>query len=269
MKKKFFVCLLLCMTLILSFASFASADSQAHVGDSAGVLTQDEYIALERAAAEVSDKYGCGVYAIIVDDYTQFGRSIDRAAEEIFNGTGMGYGDTDNGVLLLLSMNDRDYDILAHGDFGNYAFTDYGKDVLSDSFLDNFRNNDWYGGLRDYVSSCDYFLECAKDGNPIDVPQREEHKATLAEKLPIFAAISSAISALFCGVSSNGMKNAKRKTDASYYVSSGRINLIAREDFFTHRTQSVQRIPRNNNSGGGHGGTTVNAGGFSHKSGKF
>ena len=99
MKKKLFVSLLLCSVLLLSFSVFAFADSRAHVGDSAGLLTAEEYAELENMCTAVSDKYGCGVYIITVSDFRQYGNNVESAAETIFKGTGMGVGEGENGVM--------------------------------------------------------------------------------------------------------------------------------------------------------------------------
>ena len=267
MKKKLFVSLLLCLVLLLSFSCLAFADSRAHVGDSAGLLSAAEYTELENMCAAVSDKFGCGVYIITVSDFRQYGNSVESAAEAIFKGTGMGVGDDENGVMLLLSMEERDYDLLAHGDTGNAAFTDYGKDLLADSFLSYFRQDDWFGGFKAYVSSCEYFLQCSSEGQPIDVPAEEP--LTFAEKLPFILLIPCVIAGVVCLIAKAGMKTAKRKIGAAEYVTPNSFYLRVRTDNFTHRTQSVERIQRSDNRSSGGGGTTVNAGGFSHKSGKF
>ena len=267
MKKKLFVCLLLCLVLLSSFSCLALADSRAHVGDSAGLLSADEYTELENMCAAVSDKYGCGVYIITVSDFRPFGNSVESAAEAIFKGTGMGVGDSGNGVMLLLSMEERDYDLLAHGSIGNAAFTDYGKDLLADSFLSYFRQDDWFGGFKAYVSSCEYFLQCASEGQPIDVPA--EKPLTFAQKLPVIVLIPCVIAGIVCLICKAGMKTARRKTGAAEYITPNSFYLRVRDDIFRYRTQSVERIQRSENRPSGGGGTTVNAGGFSHKSGKF
>ena len=249
MKKKLFVSLLLCLVLLLSFSCLAFADSRAHVGDSAGLLSAAEYTELENMCAAVSDKYGCGVYIITVSDFRQYGNSVESAAEAIFKGTGMGVGDDGNGVMLLLSMEERDYDLLA------------------DSFLSYFRQNDWFGGFKAYISSCEYFLQCNSEGQPIDVPAEEP--LTFAEKLPFILLIPCVIAGIVCLIAKAGMKTAKRKTGAAEFVTPNSFYLRVRDDIFKYRTQSVERIQRSDNRPSGGGGTTVNAGGFSHKSGKF
>ena len=55
--------------------------------------------------------------------------------------------------MLALSMAERDFQMLAHGDTANAAFTDYGKYIMQDEFLDNFREDDWYGGFADYIAA--------------------------------------------------------------------------------------------------------------------
>ena len=267
MKKKLFVSLLLCALLLLSVSGFALADSRAHVGDSAGLLSAAEYTELENMCAAVSDKYDCGVYIITVSDFSQYENSVESAAEAIFKGTGMGVGDDGNGVMLLLSMEERDYDLLAHGDTGNAAFTDYGKDLLADSFLSYFRQDDWFGGFKAYISSCEYFLQCSSEGQPIDVPAEEP--LTFAEKLPFILLIPCVIAGIVCLVAKAGMKTARCKTGAADYVTPNSFYLRVRDDIFKYRSQSVERIQRSDNRPSGGGGTTVNAGGFSHKSGKF
>lgn len=270
MKKKLFICVLVCLALLSGICGFASADNTAaHIGDGAGLLSVDEYTGLEAKCAQLAEKYACGVYIVTVQDYAAYGRSVEAAAEAVYKGTGMGVGEDKDGILLLLSMADRDYDILAFGAFGNYAFTDYGKELLADSFLANFRNNDWAGGFDAYISSCAYMLDCARSGEPVDVPQ-QQRKASLTERLPFIVLIPCAVSGLFCISAKSRMKTARRRVDAAEYISGRGVVLDVREDVFTHRTQSVQHIERSRSSGGGGGGgTTINSGGFSHKSGKF
>ena len=65
-----------------------------------------------------------------------------------------------------LSMAERDFQMLAHGDTANAAFTDYGKYIMQDEFLDNFREDDWYGGFADYIAACGRYLEANANGAP-------------------------------------------------------------------------------------------------------
>ena len=278
--KRILASLLLVIVLLLSLSVCAHAEARIdYVSDYAGILDPDEQKDLRDQAAAISAQYDFGVYVVVVDDHTQYvNGSIEDFAEEIFHSYGLGVGEDEQGVILAMSMKDRDYDIYAHGDFGNYAFTDYGKEQLADSFLDNFRRNDWAGGFRDFIETSGSMLQKAKDGNPVDIWIPDP-----VETGPSFdgfkAAVSLAIGALFGGGAVGGMKRsmktAVKQTRAEEYVRGG-VNLRTEHDTFVNRNVTRTRIRQESSSSGsrpsgGHfGGTSISGShGGSHHSGKF
>ena len=280
MKKRFLLALLLTLALLLGITACAHAEARIdYVTDEAGILTANEVKALRDSAAAVSDKYDCGVYLVVVYDHTKYvNGNIETFAETVFDSYDLGYGESKNGVLLAMSMKERDYDIYAHGSFGNAAFTDYGKTKLAESFLDNFRRNDWIGGFRDYISTSDSMLRQARDGKPVDVwipdPAPAQPRFSFGKLLA-----SIGLGCLFGGAVVGGMKRsmktAVRQVRAENYLVGG-VSLHTRTDQFVNRVVNRHVIPRTPPSsggrpGGGHfGGTTISGShGGSHHSGKF
>ena len=267
--KRILASLLLVIILLLSLSVCAHAEARIdYVSNYAGILSSDEQKDLRDRAAAVSAQYDFGVYVVVVDDHTQYvNGSIEDFAEEIFHSYGLGVGETEEGMILAMSMKERDYDIYAHGEFGNYAFTDYGKEQLADSFLDNFRRNDWAGGFRDFIETSADMLQKAKDGNPVDIWIPDPDPVETGPSFDGFkAAISLAMGALFGGGAVGGMKRsmktAVKQTQAENYIRGG-VNLRGEHDTFVNRTVTRTRIRQENNSsssrpGGGHfGGTTI------------
>jgi|GEM_PF-229341 len=249
-----------------------------YVLDMAGLLSESERAHLEELAAETSEKYDSGVYVVTVNDYLDYNTTPYEAAKTIFNDYGLGLGEDQSGTMLLLSMADRDYAYIARGEFGNYAFTDYGKDQLEDEFLDNFRNDDWYGGFQDFITESDYYMSQAAAGTPIDVPVKEPMPTgtAVAGSVGVGAVASCAGSAIKCNSLKKKMRSVKTKADASQYLAAGAAGLAgglilrASTDQFLNTT--VQRIPlhvNDDHKGGWSGGTTIDSGGFSGHSGKF
>ena len=286
MKKKLFVSLLLALSLLLGVCACAHAEARLdYVTDAAGVLSEAERQALNDKAAQISGEYGCGVYIIVVSDYSEYVRSggIRYFAEEAFDSYGLGCGDSHNGILLAMSMKDRDYDLYAHGDFGNYAFTDYGKKELAGTFLDNFRVNDWAGGFADFVSNSGSLLRLARGGKPMDVwipDQTEEQPGLTPGKLLVSLLAGCLTGGVTVGGMKRKMKTAVKQTRAEQYATQGGVTLRRQEDIFVNRTVSRQVIRHDSpgghggpgsRPGGGHfGGTTISGGhGGSHHSGKF
>ena len=279
MKKKVIVSLLFALCLLLGMTAAAHADAQIdYVSDYAGLLSDTQRRDLNDRAAEIADEYNFGVFVVVVNDYKSYvNGSIADFSENVFHRYGLGRGQKEEGVLLAMSMNDRNYDIYAHGDFGNYAFTDYGKDQLANSFLDDFRRNDWAGGFRDFIKTSGDMLEKARNGQPVDtwIPDQAETgpRMTLGKLL-----VSLGVGCLTGGATVGGMKRqmktAVRQSGAANYVAQGGVRLSNKRDDFVNRSVTRQVIPRqtgSNRPGGGHfGGTTISGShGGSHHSGRF
>ena len=173
--KRFFSAALIVVLAIMLVAVTAAAESGQelpyYVSDTAGLTTTEQWQKLETAAERISDRYGCGVYVVSLQDYRDYGsyNNIRNFSEEFYNHYRLGLGQNRNGILLVLSMAERDYCLIAYGSDAHYAFTDYGKEVLENSFLDDFKRNDWNGGFADYISGCEELLSKAAEGKPVDV----------------------------------------------------------------------------------------------------
>ncbi len=258
-----------------SASTNGEADAQLdHVTDAAALLSDAQWAELEARAANLSQQYHCSVYIVTVDDYTNYsGSDVRGCAEEIFTDYDLGWGADRDGVLLLLSMADRDYALIAHGDFGNAAFTDYGKDVLSDEFLDDFRYDEWYDGFSDYLDESGDMMAAARDGHPVDVPGYSGGGSSSHSSQRITAGgvagciiVGLIVALIVCTVFKKKMKSAKIQTLAEEYVEPEGVQITVKEDHFSHRTVHREVIEKRS---GGSGGTTINLGGFSGKSGKF
>lgn len=250
--------LILLLTLL---ALPVQASEYRFVFDEAELLTMPKAEELDQTAADISVRYDCGVYIVTLFDYSEYGSDVRSAAENYFLDHDLGLGNDDNGVLLMLSMTERDYTLIAHGDIGNTAFTDYGKDILSEEFLDDFRYDDWTAGFADYINVSEELLHAASTGTPVDIEQGSGIGLTLVMVLLVPALIAGAA----CGIMAASMKTARSKTHANNYSKGAQIT--AREDRFITRTVVRQKIESSSSSS--RGGTRINSGGFSGKSGKF
>ncbi len=271
MKKKLVSTLIvLCLFVILSVTAYAQT-GLSYVTDAALLLSDSEKAQLESAAATVSEKYDCGVYIIIVDDYRRYYTANDvfDAAEGIYTYYGLGHGSERNGILLLLSMNERDFALAAYGSKAHTAFTDYGKEIVIDAFLPELGNNDWAGGLNTYIQSCASLLQSWGEGNPVDIPKAE---LGLFRALLFSFGIGAVAALIVCLIFCAQMKNVKAQSYAGDYIDRNSFELNVRQDMFLHRSVVRQPIPKADSHGGhgGHGGgTTIRSSGFSGRSGKF
>ena len=267
MKKKLIsILLVLIIFAAISCSAFAET-SLPYITDMAGLLRSSEIAALEETATSISREYNCGLYVIALDDFRKYSTKYDTfdAAQEIYTQYNLGIGSQKNGMLLLLSMADRDFALAAYGDTAHTAFTDYGKDLIINEFLPELGNGFWYAGFSDYLNSSASLLKSAAEGNPVDVPEQE---LSLGAKLGIVILIPALIALIVCGIFKAQMKTARIQNEASEYVDRNSFNLYIQQDMFLHRTVARVPIPKPSSNNGG-GGTTINSSGFSGTRGKF
>lgn len=184
--------------------------------------------------------------------------------------------------MLLLSMEERDYNLDFYSSRANRIFTEAGRDQMEDRFLRYFRQDDFYGGFREYLSTCEEYLLAAQNGHPVGEGESSnawgggsaygDRYYEKEKPSPALALIPGGLAALLVGIfTSAPMRSARQKRDANQYVQ-GRLNLRRRSDMFLNRT--VTRSPRNTDSGGSHGSGgshshSYSSGGHSGRSGKF
>lgn len=231
-----------------------------YVLDLSGLLTFNQWERLENRAAEISQRLGCGVYIITLDDYTDYGAGDAlEVTSQIYHspGSGFGVGEEENGITLLLSMDQRDWAMYVYGGQASYAFNSYGQEKLEAVFLDDLGEDDWYGGFSDYLDACEDYLIRAQEGRPV----RQGPGGYIACSV----LISFLIAMTVCLVLKGRMKTVKMQADAREYAV-GRLELSEHYDRFTHITEVRRRIEKND--GGGSRGGSVSAGG-SGRQGKF
>lgn len=274
MKKNFLAklfALVMVMILAVNYAgikAFAINDYGQYIFDDAGMLTQDEFDSLNDYARQISEYYECGVHILTTSDETVDEYNIQQYSEDNYlRYIDFGWGEDKDGFMLVMSTYDRSYWLLAYGPWGNYALTDYGKDEMSNQFLDNFRNNDWYGGFNDYLSYANYVLDCARNGQPVDVYYDNVETNMGPEAYVIAAFIGIIAAAVTCSAYKKQMRTAVTATKAEEYVEVNEIDMRIRKDKFKFMNRSESRISTDKDSN--RGGTTVNSSGFSGKGGKY
>ena len=274
--------LLMAAALVSALAFPALAESGRTlplVLDVYGLITQEQEDTLNALAEEYSAKYECDIILIVTTNTESY--DVEAYTEAVYQHYEYGWGEEKSGVILLLSMEGRDYDLAAYG-YGNVAFTDYGKTWLMDDVLPYLGNDDWYGGFLKYIELAADYLRQAREGNPVDYygkddpwggepvyPTRSGFYVT--GRMVMIALIVGLIPALVTVlVMKSKMKSAKLQTMAENYQTQA-LQLRDRQDRFLRK--DVTRVRRDTDSGGSRGGgghgTSVHSSGFSHHSGKF
>ena len=204
------------------------------VYDVSGLLTYEQWQELEYRAQAISQSCRCGVYFAIVDDYTDYGDgSVYETTYQLYHNSGLGYGLGRDGIIVLLSMEER--------------------------FLGNFGDNDWYGGISNYLSGCEEFLAKAEADDPV--------RPSYWPRIAMMTALSCLAAGFVCYILLRGMKTVRPGAKADAYVAAGGLQLTEQRDQFIHTT--VTRTALQKQGSGGGSTRSESGGGGSGRSGKF
>ena len=263
----FLAAALLLLAFFPGFTALAdNEDTLPYMTDAAELLSLSDQELLNEKARALTEKYDIAVRILTVDSIGEY--NIEDFAEAVFDQYHLGYGPNDSCIMLLLSMEYRDYDIFAHG-YGNYAFTDYGKDRIANHVVPKMSSGDWYGAFLAFLEDCDDYLEAAGRGEPIDRPGGGGGGEMPAGTRTLLHVIIGLVPALIATLIMKGkMKTVHKQRTAAQYTGWDQLALSFKEDRFLHRSVHRTKIESNSGSRGG-GGTSVNSHGSSHHSGKF
>ena len=239
--------------LMLAMPAFAEA-AGSYVCDAAGVLSVDERQTLDDYAARIAREYGRGAYIAVVDDYTEYGRTMEHAAVNIYRDNGSANG----GFLLLLSISDRKYDLYSDRYDTVYADTD--------ELVDCLRNNDWYGAFMIYLGNCEALFEQTAGWAEPFVPDAPDVGPGLGTCIVIGLVVGCLVALIACLILRAQMKSVKKATTALVYAVPNSLELYESSDAFSHITETRVKVESDNTNRSGGGGSHS---GGSHSGGSF
>lgn len=251
MKKKISVLLfaiVLCLgTAIPAFATETEgfADEYYRVVDMADLLTDSEETALIEKLDEISLRQNMDVVVATTEDLE--GYSVTEYADLLYKQCQFGYGDSNDGLLLLISMEDRDWYISTCG-YGITAFTDAGIKYIRNQIKPDLSDGNYAAAFSEYAELCDDFITQARNGDPYDSHNLPSEPLSLIW-IPIAVIIGFVIAKIIVGNMKSKLKTVRKQAAANSYVRNGSMNVTESRDLFLYQTVTRAEKPKNNSSG--------------------
>ena len=275
MKKRkisvFISALLFLFTVLVPSAE--EAQRQQRLVDTADLLTEQEEADLLKKLDEISERQNCDVAVVTVDSLE--GKISQEYADDYYDYNGYGMGSDYDGILLLISMEERDWAISTSG-YGITAFTDAGLSYLSEKILPQLGEGKYNGAFTKFADLCDDFITEAKNG----APYNETHLPK--EPVDNFWILADLVIGLGLGYVIAFRKRGKlisvrRKVTAEDYTVPGSFVLNVNTDRFVRRFVTSKSIVSSKEKKSGSGGkkgkstTHTSSSGRTHggTSGKF
>lgn len=187
---------------------------------------------------------------------------IQEYADDLYDYCDYGYGANRDGLLLLISMAERDWYISTCG-YGITAFTDAGISYLGSAMKEDFSSGNYASAFYTYASECDQMITMAREGHPFskkDLP----HAPLSPLVLPICIVIGLVGAFLIVGSMKVQLKTVRKQTAAANYVKKGSMQLATQQDLFLYSKVDRVKKPEKDSSGSSthtSSGTTHGGGG--------
>lgn len=250
----------------------SSAADLPRLVDQADLLTDSEESALSDRLDEISERHQFDVVVVTVDSLE--GETAVVYADDFYDYNGYGFGDERDGILLLISMEERDWCISTTG-YGITAFTDAGQAYISERFVTDLSVGDYAEAFTNFAVLCDAFITQADTGEPYDVDHLPQEPFDLVWNLAVALIIAFVISLIVTGIMRGQLKTVHSQSEADNYIKQGSMHLTRKNDLYLYRHVDRRKKAENNSSNrsGNLGGsqTHKSSSGTTHggSSGKF
>lgn len=226
--------------------------AESRVIDEAGLLSDASETQLESEIAAIAQDYQFDVVLLLKNSIG--GQTLKYYAADYYDYGGYGYGKNKDGILFLLSMDERDYYILTTGS-GIRVFTDYGIAQIEEDIVPYLSAGEYETAMERFTSYVRRYLEQAEKGDSYDVYNTVQLRSPLVRVrsiLPILLIVAAVIGLIVAFSLKAQMKTVRRKQGASSYVRDGSFNLTRIQDIYLYTTTHRRKIETD--TGGGHGG---------------
>lgn len=266
--------IILCLLVLISIlAVTAAAADNTYVIDNADLLSDSEEAALESVISDLRWIYEMDI--VLLTEPSLYGSRPQDHADGFYDRNGY----ADDGLLFLLSMEERDWYISTCGN-AIYALTDYGIQALADQVLPYLSQGAYYDGFEVFLGALPEYFDAYVSGDPIDGyadysgdyyhgDQDEilyyEEEFTPSFFLSLIAGV--VIAAISVAVMGFGMRTSRPQRSAGVYLLDNTYRLAVQKDMYLYSNISKVKKPENNSRPGGGSSVHRSGGGRSHGGG--
>lgn len=235
-------------------SSKVSQSTYPRLMDEAGLLSSDEAAEIKAMLDEISERQKFDVVIATVNSLS--GKTPMEYADDLYDYSGFGFGANKDGVLFLISMEERDWYISTTG-YGIVAITDAGREYIADKFKSYLSDGDYAEAFKIYANEVDRFVTNAVEtGKPYDVDNLPHDPLSLIW-IPISLVVGLIIAAGVVGSMKSKLRSVNFAAAADSYVKPGSLNVRESRDMFLYTTVSRTAKPKDSDSSGSSGGSST------------
>ena len=254
MKKTLSFVLLILMVTSLFFPAFADFENPSIV-DEAGYLMQSELASLTEELDKLRKEYDFEV--AIYTESELSAATAEASADDIYDYGGYGAGENDDGIMLYICRDTREYHFTTHGK-GREYFNQNGLIYLESKVLPYLEDNNYYKAFSVYIDTADELLSMARDSKPYN--ERNLSPKYIIGVILVCLLAPLLLAYIMMKQKLSKMKTARENNYAANYVKPGSMKLTVSRDLFLYSRITKTEKPKSSSgthtssSGRTHGG---------------
>lgn len=273
MIKKVRIILPLLMILFVLFSGVNVLAASPMVNDKAELFSASQREELEAKASQMTERLKLDI--VIVTTNENDGKTSRAYADDFFDYNGYGYGGGEDGLLLLINMEDREVYISTCGIAIQY-FTDERINSILDKVYTYLSDGKYSEGADEFLSQVEYYVnkgipqnQYTKDESTGQIIDRYEgnpegSKVSLGTRILICLGISVAVGGIVVGIMAMNNRGVST-TNQDTYLDRNSFNIVNSQD--RHYDTRVTHVTINNSNSSGGSTTHRSSSGRSHGGG--
>lgn len=243
MKKRIYTVIFTLILLMLSIATVFAAKERSRLVDKADLLSDSEEAELLGILDEISERQQVDI--VVVTKKSLNGKTPMESADDFYDKKGYGFGEDKDGILFLISMEERDWYISTAG-FGITAVTDAGREYMSGQFLEYLSEGEYAAAFTTFAGLCDDFITQARTGEPYDIDHLPKEPFEPVWTLITVLSVGFVISLITTGIMKGRLKSVYSRSEADSYVKNGSMKLTKTKDLFLYSHVERREKPKDN-----------------------
>ena len=235
MKNKVLIFVTTLLILMLTAVSVSAGGPRLY--DGADLLSDSEEAEILAMLDTATEKYNAEFIIATVDNVGE--DQIDEFDDYYYDNGGYGIGDSRDGVLLIVSMKDRDYRILSNG-FCSDAVTASDIDRIGEDVASYLSIEEYAEAFRVFIERCDYEINGEINGYPF----------AAGKSLIISLVIGFVVAFVVTGIWRGQLKSVRQQEGAAAYTKKNSMNITKATDLYLYRTVSRVRREKSSSSSG-------------------
>lgn len=222
-------------------------ENLSRVIDDADVLSDSVEAELTKKIEQIISEHGIDVVLLTIESLD--GKSSMVYADDFYDENGYGIGNENDGVLLLISQQDREYWISTTG-LGIDIFTDYGIEYIGEEITSYLSDDDYENACEEFVELSEDFIIQAETGEPYDVGNQKKTLASYLILIGIGLLIGLIAAIIVVCIMKSQMKSVKYNNNANCYALKDTMKIQKSRDIFLYKHVDKTKKPEPSSSGG-------------------